>query len=106
MLDKLPEPDLLKTLLEPLLDDFIYWFERSHQLLEREKIPFLTEVEQKDLLEQVKTAQQEVKTTQSLFQVTGGQVGVEMSILISWHRLLTQCWRISFRFRQEQSISG
>lgn len=31
---KAPEADLLKAILEPLLDDFQYWFERSRQLLQ------------------------------------------------------------------------
>ena len=47
---KLPEPDLLKAVLQPLLEDFGYWFERSRQLLEREEIPFLSSTEQLDLL--------------------------------------------------------
>jgi hypothetical protein len=99
----LPEPELLKTILQPLLEDFQYWFERSRNLLETEDISFLSEKQQIDLLERVKHAQQQVTTTKVLFQATDGQVGVEMTMLMPWHKLLTECWQISTRFRLEQS---
>lgn len=100
---KLPEPDLLKAVLQPLLEDFQYWFERSRQLLEREEIPFLSSNEQLDLLNRVKQAQQEVRIAQTLFEATVGQVGVETAVLMPWHQLLTECWQVAIRFRQEQS---
>ena len=100
---RLPEPDLLKAVLQPLLEDFQYWFERSRQLLEREEIPFLSSNEQLDLLTKVKQAQQEVNIAQALFQATGGQVGVETAVLMPWHQLLTECWQVAMRFRKEQS---
>ncbi len=56
----LPESELLKALLEPLLEDFNYWFARSAKLLETEEIPFLSDEDQSDLLARVKQAQQEV----------------------------------------------
>jgi hypothetical protein len=99
---KLPEPDLLKAVLEPLLEDFLYWFERSRHFLENETISFLSAEEHADLLKRVKQCHEEVKTTKTLFEATGGQVGVEMAVLMPWHRLLTQCWHIAFRFRKEQ----
>jgi Protein of unknown function (DUF2605). len=98
-----PDSDLLKSLLEPLLDDFHYWFERSRQLLETEEIPFLSAEEQADLLDRVVTAQKEVSTTQMLFKATNGQVGIEASMMAPWHRLVTECWKIAVRFRLERS---
>lgn len=99
----LPEPELLKSLLQPLLDDFQYWFGRSRDLLEREEIPFLSQDQQTDLLDRVKQAQSEVSTVQMLFKATGGQAGVETSTLIPWHKLLMECWQVGMRFRLEQS---
>jgi hypothetical protein len=99
----LPEPDLLKNLLEPLLDDFQFWFERSSQLLENEEIDFLAEEEQADLLARVKQAQQEVRTTQMLLKLTDGQVGVETAVLMPWHDLVTTCWKVAVRFRTGNS---
>ena len=99
----LPEPEVLKILLEPLLEDFVYWFGRSQTLLETEKISFLHPQQQSDLLERVKQAQKEVSTVQMLFRATGGQVGVETATLIPWHRLLMECSQVAMRFRMEHS---
>ncbi len=99
----LPEPELLKALLEPLLEDFNYWFDRSAKLLETEEIPFLSDEDQSDLLARVKQAQQEVGAAQALFEATGGQVGIETAALMPWHRLLAECWQVSARFRSWQS---
>lgn len=99
---QLSEPKLLKAILEPLLEDFEYWLERSRQLLETEEIPFLSNLEQTELLARVQTATQEVKATKTLFQATAGQVGVETTVLAPWHQLLMECWQISIRFRQQE----
>jgi Protein of unknown function (DUF2605) len=99
----LPEPSLLKTVLEPLLDDFQYWFDRSRTLLEREPIAFLGEAAQADLLARVTQAQQEVSTSQMLLKATGCQAGVEMSVLMPWHHLLAECWKVSARLRAERN---
>jgi hypothetical protein len=99
----LPEPELLKTVLEPLLEDFKYWFARSRSLLETERISFLGTKQQAALLERVKEAQQEVSTAQMLFQATGGQVGIDMAALMPWHKLVTECWKVAMRFRSEES---
>lgn len=97
----LPESELLKTVLEPLLEDFKYWFERSRFLLENERISFLGDREQSQLLARVKQAQQEVSTTQLMFQATGGQVGIDMATLVPWHQLVTECWKVAMRFRSK-----
>lgn len=97
------ESDLMKSLLEPLLDDFQYWFGRSRQLLEAEVIPFLTPEQQADLLARVITAQQEVATAQMMLRATGGQVGVETAVLAPWHHLVTECWQIAIKFRLQES---
>ena len=100
----LPEPDLLKTVLEPLLEDFQYWFARSRTLLESETIPFLKDEQQADLLMRIIQAQKEVGTTQSLLKVTDGQVGVETPILMTWHQLVTECWQVRMRLRSDKPI--
>lgn len=101
----LPEHELLKTLLQPLLEDFQYWFARSCTLLETEEIPFLSAQQQSELLARVKQAQAEVSTAQMLFSATGGQVGVETAALMPWHKLVTECWQVAMRFRAEQSLA-
>lgn len=99
-----PEPELLKTLLEPLLEDFQYWFGRSRTLLESQTIQFLGEEKQADLLERVKQAQQQVGTAQMLMRATDNQVGVETSVLMPWHQLVTECWQVAIQFRLENPV--
>lgn len=99
----LPEPDLLKTVLEPLLDDFQYWFLRSRTLLETETLSFLSPEEQTDLLDRVIQTQQEVSTVQALIKVTDGQAGVDTSVLVTWHHLVSECWQVSMKLRQQKS---
>lgn len=98
------DPELLKSILEPLLDDFQYWFGRSLTFLEENKLSFMTPEQQADLLARVVQAKQEVSAAQALFQVTGGQVGVETAALAPWHRLVSECWQVANRFRQETII--
>ncbi len=95
------ESNLLKELLEPLLDDFQYWFQRSRSLLETHTIDFLAPETQADLLARVIQAQQEVSTAQMLLNATDGQVGVEASIMVPWHNLVSECWKVGMRYRRE-----
>ena len=97
----LPEPDFLKTLFQPLLEDFQYWFERSRTLLESHQIDFLSREQQATLLARIQQAQQEVNTTQLLFNAMDGQMGVEMAVLAPWHQLVTECWQVGMKFRME-----
>jgi hypothetical protein len=97
-----PDPNLLKSILQPLLEDFQYWFGRSRSLLETERLTFLSPEQQDDLLARICHAQQEVNTTQMMFQATGGMVGVETSTLVPWHNLVTECWQVAMRFRAER----
>jgi hypothetical protein len=99
----LPEPDFLKNLLEPLLDDFQYWFDRSRSLLEVQDLKFLGEEQQADLLDRVKQAQQEVATAKMLLLATDGQVGVDTAIMMPWHQLVAECWKVGMKFRAESS---
>lgn len=99
------EQQLLKAVLAPLLDDFQYWFSHSREVLESQDVAVLSPQEQADLLERVKTAQQQVTATQSLFQATDGTVGVEMSTIAPWHQLVTECWQVAQKNRQQQSRS-
>jgi predicted exporter len=100
MLDPLPsDPDLLKVVLAPLLDDFLYWFERSSQLLSGEVLAFMPPEAQQELLTKVNNAFQEVKVAQTLLVATDGQAGVEMAVLMNWHKLVAECWGVSMKRR-------
>lgn len=93
------ERELLKSLLEPLLEDFQYWFSRSRTLLESERLSFLSVGEQEDLLERVKQSQQEVNTAKILFKATEGQAGIDTAAMVPWHRLVTECWQVAMKWR-------
>lgn len=93
------ENRLLKEILEPLLEDFQYWFSRSRSFLETEQITFLSDLEQTQLLDRVKQCQQEVSTAQMLLKATNAQVGIESSMLLPWHQLVTECWQVAMKWR-------
>jgi hypothetical protein len=95
---------MLKTVLEPLLEDFNYWFGRSRELLETEQLSFMSQEEQSDLLLRLKQAQEELNAAKMLFSATDGQVGIDMNTLIPWHRLVTECWSVSMRSRQAREM--
>jgi hypothetical protein len=104
MFQPLPsEQKLLKTILEPLLEDFQYWFSRSQNLLESERIDILSEEEQSGLLARVQQSQKEVAAAQMLFQATEGQAGIEMAVLMPWHQLVAECWQVSRHWRRVKS---
>ncbi|AZB72936.1 DUF2605 domain-containing protein [Synechococcus elongatus] len=103
-LPELPaQPELLKAILEPLLDDFLFWFSRAEQLLTQEAIDFLTPEEQAVLCDRLATATAEVRSTQALFKAMDGTVGIEVAAMKPWHALVTECWQIGARWRREQA---
>lgn len=102
MFDLPTDPDLLKTVLAPLLEDFQYWFERSQQMLEAEPLDFMTPDEQQSMLSRVVEARKGVSVAQNLLNVTDGQAGVEMAVLMGWHKLVTECWALSMQKRSAQ----
>jgi hypothetical protein len=99
---ELPDPELLKSLLEPLLDDFVDWFERSRALLESQDLYFLDPADQADLLDRVKQVQQEVLSARMMFKATDGQVGLDTATLVPWHQVLTECWSVGMRYYAEK----
>ncbi|MEL6927569.1 MAG: DUF2605 domain-containing protein [Cyanobacteria bacterium J06600_6] len=100
------EKELLKTVLEPLLEDFQYWFGRSRTLLESEQMPFFTTQEQTDFLDRLVYAQQEVQTAQMLFKATDGLAGIDSKMLLPWHQLVAECWNIARKRREDKQASN
>ncbi|ELS00985.1 Protein of unknown function (DUF2605) [Xenococcus sp. PCC 7305] len=97
------DQELLEALLEPLLEDIQFWFNRSVSLLESETMPFLSHSEQAQLLKKIKHHQQEVYSAQILFQATGKQAGVSSKTLFEWHQVVAECWSIAKRWRQTKN---
>jgi len=96
------EKELLKTVLEPLLEDFQYWFGRSRTLLESSQMPFFSVEEQTELLARIVHAQQEVQTAQMLFKATDGLAGIDSKMLIPWHQLVAECWNVARKLRESK----
>ncbi|HEY9772078.1 MAG TPA: DUF2605 domain-containing protein [Coleofasciculaceae cyanobacterium] len=94
------EKELLKTVLEPLLEDFQYWFGRSRSLLESESMSFFSAQEQAQLLERIIHSQQEVQTAQMLFKATDGLAGIDSKMLLPWHQLVAECWNVAQKWRE------
>ncbi|WP_030006567.1 DUF2605 domain-containing protein [Picosynechococcus sp. NKBG042902] len=99
-----PEPadekQLLKAVLAPLLDDFLYWFDLSLTALEKKSLSFMAPAEQEDLIARIRQAQGEVMATKSLFQATDGNAGVDFQVLMPWHQLVSECWQVAQKRRQ------
>ncbi|MBD2211530.1 DUF2605 domain-containing protein [Nostoc linckia FACHB-104] len=100
----LPGAEVLKALLEPLLEDFQYWFARSRKFLETEPISFMSEQDKSDLLLRIQQAQDELNTAKMMFSATDGQVGIEMATIKPWHELVTECWNVALRFHKEKNV--
>lgn len=94
---------LVQTVLEPLLDDFQYWFHEASTLLTSPTADTLAPEQRYPLLEQVKAAQKEVAIARTLLLATGGQAGVDTAIVGSWHQLVSQCWQVARYLRHPQS---
>ncbi len=97
------DSEVLKNILEPLLEDFVYWFGRSLTLLEKEEINFMTEPQKNDLIARVTDALQAVKTARMMYKLSGEQVGVEVQAMMPWHNLLMECQAVAMKFRQNQA---
>ncbi|MGF1539115.1 MAG: DUF2605 domain-containing protein [Pleurocapsa sp.] len=93
------ERELLKTVLEPLLEDFQYWFARTCSLLESEQMSFLTVQQQAQLLTRIRQSQQEVTAAQMLFKATDGKAGIDPKMLLPWHQLVAECWQMAQKWR-------
>lgn len=97
------QSELLQAVLQPLLDDFIYWFGRARSQLEQHELINLSTAQQADLLARVHQAQQEVLAAIALFKSTGQQVGVDPAAVRRWHELVAECWRVSIEHHTKYS---
>lgn len=91
---------MLKTILGPLLDDFLFWFGRSLAALEKEQVSFMSVAEQQDLMARIRSAQSEVSTAKLMFEATDGGAGVDMAVVAPWHKLVAECWGVAQKNRQ------
>ena len=93
--------DLMNSILPPLLEDFQHWFSRTLEMLETRNVSFLSAEQRQNLLERVSSAQKQVSASQMLASATDGQATIEMPIIMSWNKLVHECWGVSLRSRKE-----
>lgn len=92
--------ELLQQILDPLLEDYHYWFDLSLQMLEREPLSFITPEQQADVLERVKSAQAELQVAETLYHLSDNEVGIDPGLMAKWHRLLMECGQLGRQYRQ------
>lgn len=93
---------LLQAVLPPLLEDFEHWFDHSAKLLEAQKINFLSPAQQQALIDRVTSAQRQVTVAKAISAATNSQAGIEMSLVMEWHKLVHECWGVAQRQRQRR----
>lgn len=91
---------LLSQVLQPLLEDFQYWFDRSLTLLNQGPLHGLTPDHQAELKARLRTALSETQTASALLAATDGQVGVDPIQVRHWHTLVAECWAVARRHRR------
>lgn len=98
-----PEQPIVQAVLEPLLEDFQYWFGETQALLDSPKADCLATSDRQALVQEVTAAQQAVATAKTLLLATDGHAGVDMAVVGQWHRLVNKCWQTSRYIRQHNA---
>ncbi|NJK63132.1 MAG: DUF2605 domain-containing protein [Synechococcaceae cyanobacterium SM2_3_1] len=94
--------ELLKQVLDPLLEDYHYWFDRSQELLESGPLEVISAADQSQLLAQVRDAQAELRAAESLYRLSENEVGIDPKLMAKWHRLLMACADLGLKYRQHR----
>ncbi len=97
------ESELLQILLEPLLEDIRFWLGRSLDLFKSQRIDFISEAEQSNLVARVENALKELGVATMLYEATSKQVGIEVATMMPWHNLLLECQAIGMRYHQNKA---
>ncbi|NER81852.1 MAG: DUF2605 domain-containing protein [Leptolyngbya sp. SIO1D8] len=95
-----PEQPLVQTILEPLLDNFQYWFNEATVLLTAPESNCLDVDNRRTLIERIRVAEKEVATVRVLLAATDGQAGIEPLMVRDWHHLVAQYWQVARQVRQ------
>ena len=91
---------LLEELLESLLADFDFWFQRGLQLLELAPDSLLPPSEQRRLTTALTGALAELAAARALRQASPCPIALDMDAMAPWHRLMLRVWSLSRLLRQ------
>jgi hypothetical protein len=92
--------ELLDQLLESLLLDFDFWFDRGLLLLRHCPESVLSAAEQKTLSERLDTARKELIAARTLRSAAPVSMALDMQAMAPWHRLVLSVWNLSAELRQ------
>lgn len=95
------ELELMRQILDPLIQDYHYWLGRSQRFLSEENLTGLISTEEKTLLmNRILEAQSELQVAESLYKLSNTEVGIDPGLMAKWHRLLMDCAELGRQFRQ------
>jgi hypothetical protein len=97
---------LLQTIIEPLLEDFIYWFNKSETMLTSQRINFLAKEEQSAMISKIQKHKQEISAAQSLFRAMNSAVIIEPSQVQKWHAAVKEYWSIAVKLRNQRTADS
>ena len=100
-----PDKPIVQEILEPLLDDFQYWFGETQSLLDSPQADCLAASDRQALIQALSEAQQAVATARTLMLATSGHAGVDMAVVTQWHQLVNKCWQTSRYIRQQNQAN-
>ncbi len=95
------ELELMRQILDPLIQDYHYWLGRSQRFLAEENLAELISADEKtSLLNRILEAQSELQVAESLYKLSNTEVGIDPGLMAKWHRLLMECAELGRQFRQ------
>ena len=108
MTDRTPQPGagpeeagaLLDQLLDPLLEDFSFWFARGAVLLEHCPDSVMAAAERRAMAEALETSARALVAARCLRAAAPESLAVDLEAMAPWHRLVMRCWALAARMRQ------
>jgi hypothetical protein len=92
--------ELLDQLLDPLLDDFAFWFGRGRVLLEHCPDAVMPPEERAALAEELESGGKTLLAARSLRAAAPVSMALDLQAMAPWHHLVMRCWALAARLRQ------
>ena len=99
---------LLDQLLESLLADFDYWFQRGDELLRRCPDDVMGKTERDMFAARLTEGKKAITATRSLVKASSQPMAVSMSAMSPWHGLVTEVWGLAAKlavYRRNQTLT-
>ena len=89
--------ELLKSLLDSLLNDFNHWFKRGQELLTACPDSVMTRVEREAMGVRIDEGLKAITATRALVNATPAAMAISMEAMPPWHQLVTEVWVLAAR---------